>query len=151
MGQPFTVFWTKYGKDQIKQGIYTFGICFFQKSFLFWLLARSFKVIKYPDIARNNGTAQQQSSLIKDSILFICSGWVWSAMTKIIAIPLKKSKYSFLCFVVFIKFFPFFFLSKYKSLQRYKKSKSFCNNAYSIGSETMSIIRQFVDWGRFRE
>lgn len=54
----FITFCTKYGKDHINAGIYTLGICFFQKPSRFYLLSKSFFPQNRPDNARKIGTAQ---------------------------------------------------------------------------------------------
>lgn len=88
----------KRGNDHIKQGMYTLGICFFQKLNRSVVVYKDFFARKNPDIARKVGTATLRVSLVKTSNVLHSEpsneyvGPVWIATTIQIARPLKKSK-----------------------------------------------------------
>ena len=76
-------------------GIYTFGICLFQKLILTSLLSKSFLPQNKPDKAKKIGTAQFSICLTSHPILTAESiGYavkVWIPTTIIIAMPRKNS------------------------------------------------------------
>lgn len=79
--------------DYISIGTYTRAVCFLRKP-KYWLwVSNAFFPMKYPDIARKMGTAQFKNCRINRLVCRGLSEKQCMPMTKIIAIPRRKSKY----------------------------------------------------------
>lgn len=95
---PFFIANINRGKDHIKHGIYTLGICFFQKEYIAVEESKDFFARKKADKAKKIGTAQFKICLttIRPQSLessHVHLGKVCIPTTIIMANPRTKSKY----------------------------------------------------------